>query len=219
VLLVNAQREGDMVRQVWPQVTAPLLFVPNAVRPEVLETASAEAFEQQFDVRQFVLCAARVEPNKNQLMLLWALRDSGLPLVCAGLETEPYVTLCKRWAGPQVRFTGVLSPFMLASAYAAARVHALPSWSETPGLSNLEAAVAGCSVVVGDRGAEQEYLSPYAFVSNPSDDRSIRAAVQAAWEDRDASRLQAQRAHVLSRYTWPQAAQATAAAYQRVLPG
>ena len=34
---------------------------------------------------------------------------------------------------------------LLASAYAAARVFALPSWFETPGLAALEAALAGCS--------------------------------------------------------------------------
>ena len=32
---------------------------------------------------------------------------------------------------------------LLASAYAAARVFALPSWFETPGLAALEAALAG----------------------------------------------------------------------------
>ena len=37
---------------------------------------------------------------------------------------------------------------LLASAYAAARVFALPSWFETPGLAALEAALAGCSVAI-----------------------------------------------------------------------
>lgn len=217
LLLPNATREWEMVRRVFG-ATEPALIVPNGVRPERFLNAEPALFEQQYGLKDFVLCAARIDPNKNQLMLIWALRDTGLPLVLAGKESDAeYAALCRRWAGGQVRFVGELSPQMLASAYAAARVHALPSWSETPGLANLEAALTGCPLVVGNRGAEVEYLGEWAYVCDPGDARSIRSAVQQAWHEQNPARREARRQHVLQHYTWQRAARITAEAYERAL--
>lgn len=150
-------------------------------------------------------------------MLIWALRDTGLPLVLAGPVGDPhYAALCSRWAGPNVHYVGELSPDMLASAYAAARVHALPSWIETTGLANLEAGLASCSLVVGDRGAETEYLGEHAFACDPGDAESIREAVLTAWNSHSADAVEARRQHILSNYSWQKAA-VTAEAYEAAL--
>lgn len=218
VLLPNAQREHEMLTRVFSAMEQPTIMVPNAVHPERFLNADPTLFVAQYGLKDFVLCAARIEPNKNQLMLLWALRETGLPLVLAGKEGDPeYAALCRRWAGATVHFVGELGPDMLASAYAAARVHALPSWSETPGLANLEAALAGCALVVGNRGAEQEYLGEWAYGCDPGDCGSIREAVLRAWADTDPARREAQRQHVLSYYTWQRAAERTAYAYELAL--
>jgi SAM-dependent methyltransferase/glycosyltransferase involved in cell wall biosynthesis len=218
LLLPNGEREVAMLKRAFGEVPIPIRIVPNAVRPERFLHASPEPFVKRFGLRDFVLCAARVEPNKNQAMLIWALRDTGLPLVIAGPERDPdYAWLCRKWAGASVLFVGELSPDLLASAYAAARVHALPSWSETPGLVNLEAGLAGCALVVGNRGLEQEYLGEYAFVCDPGDWRSIREAVLQAWKSANPERSQACREHILRHLTWNQAAQLTAEAYESLL--
>ncbi len=218
VWLPNAAREYEQLVRTFGRGEQPVVVVPNAVRPERFLNANPDPFVQQYGLRDFVLCAARIEPNKNQLMLIWALRETDLPLVLAGKEGDAgYAALCRRWAGRQVHFVGELGPELLASAYAAARVHALPSWSETPGLANLEAALAGCALVVGNRGAEQEYLGQWAYVCDPGDGESIREAVWRAWRDTDADRRKACCQHVLSRYTWRKAAEATVAAYEQAL--
>ncbi len=218
LLLPNGEREAAMLKRAFGDVSIPIRIVPNAVRPERFLNASPEPFVQRFGLRDFVLCAARLEPNKNQAMLIWALRDTGLPLVIAGPERDPdYAQLCRKWAGTSVLFVGELSPDMLASAYAAARVHALPSWSETPGLANLEAGLAGCALVVGNRGTEQEYLGEYAFVCDPGDWRSIREAVLQAWNSANPERSRACREHILRHFTWDRVAQLTAEAYESLL--
>jgi glycosyltransferase involved in cell wall biosynthesis len=136
----------------------------NAVRPERFLRAVPDLFAERYGMRDFVLCAARVEPYKNQAMLIWALRDTDIPLVIVGLEPYPqYSAACRKWAGRNVFFLGELSPELLASAYAAARVHALPSWEDFPGLSSMEAALAGCAIVVGNQGAEREYFGDFAY--------------------------------------------------------
>lgn len=218
ILLPNARKEAEVLRRCFGNALAPICVVPNAVRQDRFQAPSAEAFIQRFGLQDFILCTARLETNKNQLMLIWALQDTGLPLVLAGPESfAGYAELCRRWAGPNVHFVGELSPDLLASAYAAARVHALPSWSETPGLANLEAGLAGCALVVGNRGTETEYLGPYAQVCDPGDWQSIREAVLAAWAETDPARREARRAHLREHYGWDQTARITAQAYAAAL--
>jgi len=70
---------------------------------------------QRFGLRDFVLCAARIEPFKNQLMLIWALRDTDIPLVLAGkVSDSEYGALCERWAGKTVHIEEELAPDHLA---------------------------------------------------------------------------------------------------------
>lgn len=218
MLLPNCRWELAALRRYFRLGYKPAQVVPNAVRPERFVQAMPDAFVQRFGLRDFVLCAARIEPFKNQLMLIWALRGTGIPLVLAGKVSEPeYGALCQRWAGENVRFVGELSPELLASAYAAARVHAMPSWAETPGLTSMEAALAGCAIVVGNQGAEREYFGDFAYYCNPADVDSVREAVLQAWEERDVAKREAFREYILKHYTWSEAAKATAEAYEQVL--
>lgn len=220
ILLPNCQWELSALRRYFRLGYKPAQVVPNAVRPERFIQATPDAFVQQFGLRDFVLCAARIEPFKNQLMLIWALRGTGIPLVLAGKVSEPeYGALCRQWAGENVHFVGELPPELLASAYAAARVHAMPSWAETPGLTSIEAALAGCAIVVGNQGAEREYFGDFAYYCNPADVDSVREAVLKAWEDRDMARREAFREYILKRYTWVETARITAQAYEQVLQG
>ncbi|MFO0910933.1 MAG: glycosyltransferase [Isosphaeraceae bacterium] len=69
----------------------------------------------------------------------------------------------------------------LASAYAAARVVALPSWFETPGLSVLEGALAGAAVVVTPFGCTREYFGSRVLYARPDRPDEIRQALQHAW--------------------------------------
>jgi glycosyltransferase involved in cell wall biosynthesis len=107
----------------------------------------------------------------------------------------------------------------LAGAYAAARVHALPSWGEICGLVNLEAAACGAAVVTGTQGYELEYLTDLADYCDPSDVNSIQTTVQTAWDryPRDVARREKLRVRVRDRFTWEASARATFEAYCRVL--
>ncbi len=218
ILLPNCRWELSALRRYFRLGYKPAQLVPNAVRPEKFIRATPDAFVQRFGLRDFVLCAARIEPFKNQLMLIWALRGTSVPLVLAGKVSETeYGALCRQWAGENVHFVGELSPELLASAYAAARVHAMPSWAETPGLTSMEAALAGCAIVVGNQGAEREYFGDFAYYCNPADVDSVREAVLKAWGDRDLAKREAFREYILKHYTWSETARVTAQAYEQVL--
>jgi glycosyltransferase involved in cell wall biosynthesis len=104
----------------------------------------------------------------------------------------------------------------LTRYYREAKVHVLPSWFETCGLSSLEAGAMGCNVVVADKGFTREYFGENAFYCDPGNVESIYNAVHEAATSPSQEALQAS---VLKNYTWQQAARQTLEAYQSVLAG
>ena len=182
--------------------------------------ADPEPFVKEYGVKDFVLQVGRIEESKNQLMLVHSLRKVGLPIVLIGGSLQPqYLELCKRYGPPDLRIIPHLPTAMLRHAYAAARVHALPSWIETCGLVTMEAALANCNIVTSIAGYELEYYRDYGYYCNPASVESIRQAVVSAYEnyDRDGARRAAMKKLILEEFTWEKSAQACLAAYRKVL--
>jgi glycosyltransferase involved in cell wall biosynthesis len=218
-------------------VTANLLFAcgkteaallaslyPNArstVVPFGSSAADAPApptlFEETFHVKDFVLCVGRVEPRKNQLMLLHSLEESDLAVVFAdgGFTYQPdYIALCKQFPRRgRTIFTGRLSDELLASAYRACRLHCLPSWYELPGLVSLEAAAHGCPVVASSWGCLPDYLGDTVAWCAPDDPASIRDAIEKC-STQERSRKSSDQARSFS---WETFGDETLRHYERVL--
>ena len=214
VYLPNGRGEADLLHEAYGMDLSRTVVVTNAV-DDVFFGARPELFVEKYGLRDFVLCAARVEKRKNQLALVAAMRGTGIPLVIAGQPNpEEYLARCRRYADGNVTFLGALPQDELASAYAAAKVHALPGWFETPGLSTLEAAAAGCAIVSTDRGTTREYFGEAAWYCDPKSIESIREAVLAAWEAEPSEEL---RERVRERCTWARAAESTLEGYRLAL--
>jgi glycosyltransferase involved in cell wall biosynthesis len=161
-----------------------------------------------------------VEAPKNQLMLVAALRASGLKLVLIGSARLPqYLELVRAYGPADLVVLPHLKPDEVASAYAAARVHALPSWMETCGMVTMEAALADCNAVCSIAGYEMEYYRDLVYYCDPADVGSIRSAVESAHAnyEGDGPRRVALKQRLLSEYTWQRAAELTYRAYREVL--
>jgi|GEM_PF-824604 glycosyltransferase involved in cell wall biosynthesis len=199
-------------------VHKPFTIVPNCADPGVFAGADPAGFVARYGLRDFVISVGHIEGRKNQLMLLYALRGTGLPVVVVGAphRSDPaYFDLCRQYAPAGTLFISQLSQPELASAFAAARVHALPSWTEGASLAGIEAAMAGCNIVVGDRAGEWEYYGEEAFYCNPASVSSIRAAVERAFRAADPERRERIRKRVLAEFTFENAAARTLQAYER----
>lgn len=150
------------------------------------EQDDGSLFIKETGIKDFVLCVGRLETRKNQLMLLKALEDSPLPLVflTGGFSYQAeYEQLCRSFKRKgETHFIGRLDKSVLASAFAAARLHVLPSWQELPGIVSLEAARYGTNVVATDYGTIRDYLGEDAFYCRPDSADSIRQAVQEAYD-------------------------------------
>jgi glycosyltransferase involved in cell wall biosynthesis len=112
-------------------------------------------------LRKGVLCVARLDPRKNQLRLIEAMRrmDIRLHLVGTHQAFPAYAAACRAAAGSDVEFSGFLTVGRLQDAYRAAQVHVLPSFFELPGLTSLDAAASGSAIVAGREGTAEEYFA------------------------------------------------------------
>jgi glycosyltransferase involved in cell wall biosynthesis len=143
-----------------------------------------------------------------------------LPLVLIGNTQQPqYLDWVRKYGPEDLLVIPHLPQAELASAYAAARVHALPSWAETCGLVNLEAGASGAAVVAGILGYEIEYLADGAYYCDPASVESIReAVVRARNEHPTKAEARAKlRRRIENEFTWDRAAATTHEAYCRVL--
>lgn len=183
--------------------------------------ADPEPFRRHTGIRHpFVLQAGRVEPGKNQAMLCWALRNTQLPIVLIGgtKHWPSYAEVCKSISGDRLIVIDHLPQALLASAYAAARVHCLVSWMDTCGLVSLEAALSGTPVVGSSFGHELEYLKGDAWLADPASPESIRKAVLDAWETgKGNTRSQRLKRRVIEEFNWERATDMTELIYRRVV--
>lgn len=170
--------------------------------------------------KPFVLCVGRIEQRKNQLGLIRALEGMDLPLVFLGnvnLAEKNYWSECLKTANEvsvQVIQIDGREWKDVWHYYRSAALHIQPSWFETPGLSSLEAAAAGCRIVCTKYGSAAEYFEKHADYCDPSDTASIRHAILTSLQrDHDPSCLAE---FVRKRYTWKNAALSTLESYSTV---
>ncbi len=217
VYLPNSEVEAQKLMEDFGVGREKIRVVPNAAAEKFLD-AKPNGFAAQHGIRgDFVLCAGRIEPRKNQLALIRALKAYRVPLVLVGAEYDAeYVRRCRLEAYPEVTFIGNIGQDALAAASAEAQGHPLAGLFGTPGLASLEAALAGSNIVTTDRGCTKEYFADLAWYCNPADLSSIQSAVLEAL---NAPRSCALRQRIRERFTWEAAAKATLKGYEKALAG
>ncbi len=199
--------------------------VVNAIEIPALPLSSTERSGNismttlhQLPLGEFLLQVGRFEPIKGQRSLIRALGSTPeIPLVFVGSNLEsPYGRVCRELGAKRGNtwFIPHIPHEQLPYIYSRAKVHALPSMRESPGLVTLEAALYGANCVVSIHSPVQEYFESLAWVCDPSNDESIQTAVMQAWA---APRTGQLGHHVQSKFTWDHTASQTLAAYERVL--
>jgi glycosyltransferase involved in cell wall biosynthesis len=191
----------------------PCHVIPNAIDPYLFNNSLSFTNRDA----ELVICVGRIEGIKNQLNLIKALNNTRFKLVIIGSASTNqarYYEACKAEAGANVSFIGGLAQKELLAYYQRAKVHVLPSWFETTGLSSLEAAAMGCNIVVTRKGDTVEYFEDYAFYCEPDSPESIFAAVEKASVQEVDPALSEK---IFTQYTWIQTAEKTKAAYHEIM--
>jgi glycosyltransferase involved in cell wall biosynthesis len=218
ILLPNSNAEAVQLKRLFAIPKNKIHVVPNGVSGS-FKSADPEVFSGKYGLRDFILAVGRIEPRKNQLSLIKALRAVETDLVIVGdpvSDYKDYYAKCKKAAGKRVLFLGSIKheDGSLASAYAACKVFVAPGWFETPGLAALEAGLAGARLAVTKYGCTKEYFLDYAEYFDPSDLKQIRTAVSRA-QNRPKNSFSQD--HIYGHYTWEKVAESTIAAYRKIL--
>jgi glycosyltransferase involved in cell wall biosynthesis len=210
LLLPNSHSEYNRLIQQY-NCNTDYIVVPNGVDTDLFSFNNAIEKDPLL-----VLCVARVEGIKNQINLIHALKNTKYKLVIIGaaaLNQMSYYNICRQIATENIGFIEHLPQEELVSYYQKAKVHVLPSWFETTGLSSLEAAAMGCNIVITDKGDTIEYFGNDATYCDPGSAESIYCAVEKAAGLSNNGSLQQK---ILSQYSWEQATIRTMEAYKKV---
>lgn len=207
-LLPNSNSEFNRLKKRYNFETE-YRVVPNAVESSFFNNGSQS--------RTGVICVARIEPIKNQLNLIKALKGQDISLKIIGKPSpnhHHYLDLCKEVATENIQFLGHLSKEDTIEEYKKAKVHILPSWFETTGLSSLEAAASSCVVVITNKGDTSEYFENHVAYCDPENPESILKEIKKALKTEPSPLLINK---IKNQYSWKHAAEKTLEVYQLIL--
>ena len=167
--------EADRYREKHPHV----MYLPNGVDTALF--AGKSKMTGKVGASFSVLCVARIDRQKNQMMLVEALvRHSGMRVRLVGPVTQPdyraelEARAAELGVAGRLEFVGALKPGSreLVDEYRSADVFVLPSRHEPFGIVVLEAWAAGVPVVASDVGGLGRLCAahPGAALTFPVDD-------------------------------------------------
>jgi glycosyltransferase involved in cell wall biosynthesis len=179
----------------WDGSRARKFIVPNAVALD--EIASAPRVEEDFGASNVILFVGRFEEVKNLPNLVRALvpimrRDDTVALLCGAGPLDEEIRHLVDTAGcsDRIRFLGFRKD--IVSLMKRADVLVAPSWYEGHPNAVIEAAAAGCPLVISDIPAHRAFLDDRSALFAPPDDvDALSRTITAALEDRDAARARA----------------------------
>lgn len=220
ILIVASRSEGRQLSQGFRVEHTKFRVVPLGVDTLLYQSANPDLFINKFGISDFVLEVGRINRHKGQSRLIRALQGTGLHVVLIG-PPDPrdlgsfheIQELSRRYEW--VHYLGTIDHDdpLLASAYSAARVHVLPSVSESFGLVTFEALAAGTAAVSGPYPPVQEHLGQYVYFCDPLSIKSIRKTVIHAYERGPDPRA---RYYVLKNFSWDRVAQRLLNIYREV---
>ena len=165
--------------------------VENAVDLNEIEGIETNEKDAPDEWGEYVLSVGRLEPRKNQWRLLYAMQglwQEGIDakLVLLGKANRKYLqkisSELERYQDNIIIDPQIKNPATVMNAAKHARVLAMPSILETPGLVALEAGALGTSLAITKKGSTQEYFNGYANYCDPFRVDSIAEALEQAWE-------------------------------------
>ncbi len=218
LIFPNSENEAIQISRLFAVNKKKMFVVPNGVDSSFAR-AQSELFISKFKFEDFVLSVGRIEPRKNLLNLIKAVKDIDRDLVVIGEPVsgyEWYYDKCKAEAGSNVRFLGGIEheSELLMSAYAACDSFVLPGWFETPGLAALEAALAGAKVIATKGGSTREYFKNKVLYIKPEKPKDIKKKLSKALSCPKKEEL---KNLVMGSYTWEKVAQRMIEGYNKVL--
>ena len=179
VLPASSEEQAELIK--YFGASFPGETIPVGVETGMLERTNRDAFIKRYGAKDFVLLVGPIEPMRNQLTALYALRGCSAQVVIIGEHTNgDYASLCRKVAPKNTLFISSISDEMLASAYHAARVLLVPSWSEPDYTVVVQAALSGCGLALTEKIGGKSLFSGFAHYFSPENVPSMKSAISQA---------------------------------------
>ncbi len=222
VVAPNSKEEGDLLldfaKMHDEQSKSKFKVVYNGVQLNKKNILDEQDFFQKHGLPHgYILQVGRIEYLKNQLNLLYALKDyPDIPIVFVGqVFSQSYFRRLNKLAKKRgnVFFIEKVEHSDIASFYKYATLHVLLSLRESPGLVNLEASSLSCPIVVSDKRfiPLDTYFKDVPYVVDPFNISQIRETVLKAYAERKATRID------VDEFSWSNVAKQTWQIYVNIL--
>jgi glycosyltransferase involved in cell wall biosynthesis len=196
VIITNSYIESESIKKDF-NINKMCEVIYNGVEIED-ENVPLYGIRERYNLNFYILCVGKIYPKKNQLTLAKVCSKLGIQLLLIGkIKNEEYYKECIKYKN--VLYLGFMDSYNIYNAYRFAKLHALPSYVETPGFSSLEAAASGCNIVSTMEGSAKEYFKDMALYCNPYDEESIYKAVEEGFRKPKSEEL---KNFVKENYSW-----------------
>ena len=190
LIIFKSQAERIMFDSYFRVPAEKVRVIKTLADAAYLQPAPKGLFKAVYNIDQYVIGLGIIEPVKNQLNVIQALKKMGQRLVLVGgYRDAEYYAACQAAGEKHVEFISGLPvrSELLRSALSESQAFVECS-HEPPGLSAIEAGLAGASLVVADSPWSKEHFGGYAQYCTPEDTDSILNAVQEAMSQQPSSK-------------------------------
>jgi len=145
---------------------------------------------------KFILNVGTIEPRKNLLNVVKALRDLKIPLVVVGAKKPKYFKLIEREINQnkiEVQFLSGVSMEELAGIYKLAEIFIYPSFFEGFGIPVIEALFSETVVITSNTSCLPEAGGPDSVYVNPENVEDIRAKINFLWDNESERKRRAEK--------------------------
>ncbi|PAK10385.1 hypothetical protein CJO66_33025 [Burkholderia ubonensis] len=207
-IIFKSRSELENIRQYITIRDEQVLHLPVPVSPKFVNVSDPDIFKRMYGLDRYVLWVGVLNPTKNQLTAIHALKDLRIPVVFIGHPNdEAYFVECRAQAPEHFLFIPQMPPAseILCSAVQGCSLF-LEVPLEPPGTSALEAALAGRPLVLSQGPWTSEHMGSHARQVAPLDERAINEAVHGMLRSPptgDALSREIQRRHLPSRSLAP----------------
>lgn len=178
-IVFKSNAEMENVSQYAAFSEAKAIICPWGVDRCYAEPVGRDIFKSHYDLDRYILWLGIIEERKNQLTAIHALRDSEIPLVFVGdYRDRHYYEACRKVAPAHFKFIPHIQPKseMLRSALQNCDIY-LEASLEPPGMSAMEAYIAGRPMVVSGGPWTAEHFGDEVSAIDPLSETDIAFAV------------------------------------------
>ena len=218
-ILPNTIAERDIIADGMGIPKSRFTVIHNGVSKSFTDGDPA-IFKKEYGLENFILSVGHIGPErKNMLAFVHALKKIDHPVVIIAriMNTGEAAAVLKEIEQNKniLLIEGLpnTSP-LLASAYAACDVFAMPSQYETPGRAALEASLAGAKIVITPHGGTKDYFGDMADYVDPYSVEDIQNRIQSALKRPKSDTL---KNHIHKNFIWEKIAKDTMNVYEAVL--